>query len=381
MNRALLCLAVVAVCNCAPPQPPSPEPQPLQEHTTPPRVEATPTVTLYAELGDDGTAAAPLQLAFALDEAFPTVIDVKPTNPSYVTRGCDNGVRWGPAAFRRVSEVTGDAASLSIIDGALRVELKHEGRFSARVEGDVYNSGCEFNNAALEPVPTWHVIELRVTHISRFSVTHATGFNGCGGPQTVIAAGRPTSLPTVTTHDAEGAAFRPLNAPEPVQLMLRGDFTLTDDKAAPLLPGRGAIAVTLNTALPVEGLHTLMAVAPSDLVDADVELGFVQAHAKGSGWHALEDGADFRLFYPEQDNVLAVRSPRFDTRHGALCGGPASDWFEADIATPDTCEATSLDEPISWQPVAKVTKAGECRATVRVRGTSFSWPARFSTTW
>ncbi|MGV3623294.1 MAG: hypothetical protein ACO1OB_20915 [Archangium sp.] len=377
--RALLVAVAVVFSACNPPLEPSPEAPtngPMTQ-TWSARGEFNPSIYVFSEIGNGGIAGGPLRMEFTLDEPFPQVLDVKPRAPAYVSR-CDNSTTWGTERFTTVTEVNGDAAILSVVDGQLHVELHHEGLMSARVEGVVTGAECDFGGETLSTIPTWHLVELKVSRFSGFEVTHREQRSTCG-PKVIVAAGSSTSLPTVQALDAEGARFTPMNAPRPVSLTLRGDGDVFVNRDAiesvRLSPGRTRIE--LGTTLPVRGLESLTAVTSSAVTSADIELGLLISYIKGTQWRALSDGSIFQVPYPDDANDVAVRANRIETTEGTLCSQPASEWFFATSQTPSTC-APVISAGDGAQSVATLLAPGECRATVGLRGTSLQWSTRFT---
>lgn len=372
----LVMVAVLAACSAPPPPMASPN-----ARTWPARGESAPTVQLFTELGNGGVAAGPFTLELTLDAAFPRELVVKPAEPAFITRACENGLRHGTARWASVTDVQGDAATLSVVDGALHVKLSHAGVMSARVEGAITGSGCEYLGEVLRSVPTWHLVTVKVSGISGFEVTHLEQRSDCHD-KVVVASGRALQLPTVTALDDDGAKFYPVNAPRAVALTLRGqgEVNVDEDERVRLSPGRTAIE--LDTTLPVRGLDGLYAVDAPSVTAAELELGLVRTLIKGSDWLPLVDGETYRLPFPERDNTVSVRANRIETTEGRLCSQAGDDWFVATSQTPETCSPTVPgDVDAYWPEVVKLTQAGECRATIGVRGTGLTRPTRFSVTY
>lgn len=345
------------------------------------RGDANPSVYAFTDLEDGGVATGPLSLQFALNEQFPQIIDVKPNYPAYVRRGCDNGTQWGSERFTSVTQTSGDAAKLSIVDGQLHVELKSHGWFQARVDGVITGTDCTYRGNALVDVPTSHLVDIRVVEIAGFEVSHFAQRSGCGN-KLVVAERQTIQLPKITALDVRDEELSPLNAPRPVTFRLRGEGDVLVDRAATetvrLSPGRTAIE--LDTPLPVRGLDALYAVDAASVTAADVELGLVVTYIKGEQWHTLADGATYRVPYPDESNSISVRSHRVETTEGALCTQPPADWFVATVQTPSTCTSSGATGNTSyWSNVAKVIAAGECVATIGLRGTNLTWSTRFFT--
>lgn len=378
--RALLVAVAVVVAACSPPiqQPDEPERdagvEPIAQ-TWAARGETNPSVYVFTDLDDRGVANGPLSLQFAINAEFPQLIDVKPNFPAYVRRGCENGTKWGTERFTSISEVTGDAATLSIVDGQLHVELKHHGSFEARVDGVITGSDCRFGGTELINVPTSHKVDVRVVEIAGFEVTHFEQLAGCAN-KVIVAAGQPIQLPVAHALDVRDERLAPLNAPRPVKLTLRGEGDVFAD---PVRLSAGRTAIELDTALPVRGLDAIYAVPSSSVTAAEIELGIVLTYIKGPQWADLADGALFRVPYPDDANNVAVRSNRIETTEGTLCSQPPSDWFFATSQTPSTCAPTPGESESSYgSSVVKLVEPGECRATIGIRGTNLTWSTRFT---
>ncbi|MGV3623293.1 MAG: hypothetical protein ACO1OB_20910 [Archangium sp.] len=376
MRALLIATSFLMAC----PQAPAPMPD-GGNHTAvrPVRTDANPNIDVYAEISNDGVAADEQQLDVALGEPYPQVIDVG-VEPAYVTRGCENGLKFGKERLLSLSQVNGDAATLSIVGERLHVELKHEGFVTVTLSGEIYDVMCLRGGELKTTLPSRHLVTMRVSRISKFGVTHVSqGGSRCSGTPLVLAAMKPTSFPWVSAHDSQGALFQPINARDPVQLTLRADAPIEVVESDVKLPP-GRTVIELATTLPVEGLREIVLVEPSRVTSAEIELGVVRAYAKGNEWVRVGDGTSVQLVLPDEENTLAVRTSYVATSEGALCSTPAQDWFEATSSTPETCESfVGSSEEWLWQSVVKIIAPGECRATVKLRDTSLTWDARFTT--
>lgn len=369
MRKALVLVAMFS--GCSQPMPSTPDGE-VQTVTRPMRVEANPKTIVYGEIYNDGVAVDEQRFDFALGDAYPRSLNVG-VKPAYITRGCENGIKWGEERFLTLTDVTGDAAELSIIDGQLHVELKNEGTTSVLISGEIFNVACERSGVIETTIPSRHLATIRVSRVSKFTVTHP---ERCAGPM-VVAAKLPTEFPTVTAHQSSGAYFEPMNAPEPVGITLRGPVE-SDGNFVVL--SRGKTLVELDTTLPREGLKDITAVEPSQVTNATIELGLVRQNLKGSEWLTLKDGDTHRLLMFDDRDVVEVRPERIDTTEGTLCTPPGTDWFLGSTTTPDFCVAVAPNPEIRWDTVAKIIAPGECAMNVKLRDTNFAWNVKFTTT-
>lgn len=371
-------VVLLMISGCSAPSMPVVDAGHVDVAVKPMRLEANPKTYVYGEIYDDGVAVDEQRFDFALGEPYPQIIDVH-VEPAYITRGCANGLKFGKERFLALSNVTGDAAELSVVNGQLHVELKHEGLMSATLTGEIYDVMCERNGELKTTIPARHLVELRVSTISKFSITHVAQGPRCGTNPLIIASARPTSFPWVNAHEAGGALFQPMNAPDPVSVTLRAADPVrieeTDAGVEVHLPV-GRTAIELGTSLPIEGMQGIISVAPTDVTIVVLELGVMRANLKGSEWVTLVDDATVRIHLPDEDNFVAVRTTYVDTTMGTMCGSPGLDWFVATTETPSTCVPASGDD---FQ-VAKIIGPGTCSVKVKLRETSSNWSMRFTTT-
>lgn len=343
------------------------------------RLEENPNIMVYGEIYSDGVAADERNFDLALGATYPQTVMVG-VAPAYITRGCQNGIRWGKERFLAITQVMGDAATLSIVDGKLRTELKHEGVVSAVVTGEIYDVECERDEGTLTTVPSRHLMAIRVSGISKLAVVHDEHNSACRADVLVVPANEAQSFPRLMTFNTEGAQFFPINAPRPAAITLTTSAPLTLEEGVNVwltLP-RGKATVEVDTNVPVDGLREIVAVEPSQVTSASVDLGIERSFSKGSQWVEYVEDKAYQLFDLQLGHYLALRTRYIETTEGALCAQPGNDWFEASTETPRICESTGGDASLGV--VAKITSYGECKATVKLRDTNLSWNARFSTT-
>lgn len=378
MRTSILAVLLMTACS-APPVPPS-DAGVVASFTAekPMQLDANPKTTVHAEIYNDGVAVDEQRYDFALGAPYPQVLDVR-VEPAYITRGCENGLKFGKERFLTLSNVTGDAAELSVVNGQLHVELKHEGRMSATLTGEIYDVMCERSGELKTTLPARHLVEIHVSEISKFSVTHVAQGGRCNERPMLLASSKPTSFPWVTAHDAEGALFQPMNAPMPVKLTVRSTQEIRTEEAdlgTDLLLPLGRSTIELDTSLPVEGIDAFMIVGPSAVTLMTVEFGVQRANVKGSEWVPVNDDVTLPIYLPAEDNFFTLRSTYVDTTEGTLCSTVGLDWFEARSDTPGTCVAT----PGNGLQLAKIIAPGRCTIVVTMRDATSNWKMSFTTT-
>ncbi len=370
-------LAVVLISSCQ--SPTHVEVDGGSSHTWPARTEAAPQISIYGEVNNAKVATQALVFALALGDAYPQVVTVRPSKPTYLIQGCSRAT-WGEARWSAITGLRGDAARLSIVDGALQVEIDRAGDMAFALEGEVTGVECTVGAETLTQVSLRNDVVLHVSAVSGFVVSHFAQDDAECADRVLLATSRSHQPPRITALDSHGRAFKPLNAPEPVAMTLRSDQPLFVGDTEVQLP-RGKTSIELDTTLPVRGLRVLEAVDSSSVTQATLKLQLMRATLKGATPADLTDGATFPIWHPEENNYVAVNYERITTTRGVLCSPPGEDWFEATSETPSTCAVDDLSyDKLASYAVAKVLAAGECRLQVGIVGTQLTWPARFTTT-
>lgn len=362
------------------PDVPSLPPTPAHELTLPAIYASSYEADLYARF--DGTvAAAESTLSYGLSADYPQAGTVATPRGYALAKQCE--VLLGGVVWRSLGEVQGTAAKLDLRDGALAVTLREEGTVSALLEGELTRQRCTLADGTIKTaVPLRHRVILQVRRVAGFVVEQKhQRLHGCGDV-VVLPAGAPLWAPAVHPLDADGRLFEAVNAPAPATLTLRADGDLwLDGSLTRLRASPGTVAVTVATALPVQGLRAFTVVGPEALTAVTAAFYLRKAVSKGAISERIEEGRTYQLFFPEQSNWVDIQVDAATTPLGKLCANLPGTWLAATSATPAQCMAGvySGEEPAIATAVAAIASLGECRLDVSLPGTSLRWTTRFST--
>ena len=332
-------------------------------------------VIAYGHVDATGVATDVTELSYALGADYPAEVVLVPKGGYAMGRNC--ALDFGTLTWSTLV-VEGTAVTASLEGGSLHLTLREEGDASLLLEGNVDQQHCSGNAV----VPLHQRINVHVHRVAGFTVDTLHQYWVECETKVVLPADAPLWVPVAHAMDAEGRQFEPANAPSPVQLTLRSSGALSPaPNAWEFTAAPGHVTISLETALPVQGLSSFEVVGPDALTEVQAALYLRKAASKGSVSEALEDGGSYRLFFPGQDNAVTARVETARTAGGRLCANVPAAWFSAVSSTPEQCGSPPVsDEPFGDVAVAAVRALGECRLEVTIPETAQRWAARFTTT-
>ncbi|MDC3959969.1 hypothetical protein [Polyangium jinanense] len=385
--RALLSLvfglALVACADSPAPDSADPSPgpgAPVHTLTLPARYASSSDVDAYAELAN-GQANEETELIYGLGDGYPREVTLVPQDGYVLSSDCQ--MHPGPVVWKSITDVQGTAATVELVGGALAVELREEGTVTVLLEGEITGQHCPSGDGSIATaLPLQHRLVLHVKRVVGFVVEQFhQQLAGCWDTM-VLPSGAPLWAPTARPLDATGKPFSAINAPVPVALTLQSNGDLAPGPGATYLTaGPGSVTVSVDTTLPVQGMHAFQVVGPDALTSVDASFYLRKAALKGNVSEPIEEGASYELFLPEQSNGVDLHVDAAMTTHGKLCEHVPGAWFASASSTPTQCEANvGVVEPYasSTIPVAAIGDAGECRLSVTIPGTTHRWTTRFS---
>ncbi|MRG96301.1 hypothetical protein [Polyangium spumosum] len=380
MRRFLPFVFALALAACAD-EPAPGSVAPVHTLTLPAAYTSSSEVLVFAAV-EDGRASDEAELTYGLLEGYPREVTLVPRHGYVVLPACQM-LEPGPVVWQSIADVQGTAAAVELVDGALAVELREEGTVTVLLEGEISGQHCTSADGSIATMlPLQHRIVLHVERVTGFVVEQIHQQRAGCEDTVVLPSGAPFWAPTARPLDATGEPFSPTNAPAPVALTLQSDGGLSHGPSDPLLiAGPGAVTVSAETTLPVQGLSAFEVVGPDALTSVEASLYLRKVASKGNVSELIEEGASYTLFYPEEQNGVDLHVEAATTTHGALCANVPGAWFVSASSTPAQCEGSvGIDEPFSSTtiPVATIGAPGECRLSVTIPGTAEGWTTRFS---
>lgn len=390
--KNLIALLLLAGCGSLPPIKPSELPDASVPDasvrpatlTVPARVETALALPVYAQL--DGAAATFTDtVAYAFGDAYPAHLTLTPTGLVYVAaRGCNFSEKSPTAAWKTLQVVSGDAATATLENGTLTLDLVHEGGVQLVLSGELYGAECVIAGQTLSTLKLEHTVNVVVNRVTGFVVAHPNhNRRGCDGTSMTLAAGMSHPAPTALPLNGRSEKFFAENAPEAVQLTLESGRDVLPEGKQWRLEGPGTVRVALATMLPVSGVTTFEVIGPEALVSATGQLTLLRAAAKGSFSTVIEPGASYPLFFPDELNGVELNLDPVQTTGGALCSQVPPAWFSVTSTTAHRCAPLAM--PVTGlygygTQVANIIATGDCELAVTVPGSPLKWAASFTTT-
>lgn len=312
---------------------------------------------------------------FGLHEGYPTEIVLEPAKDSAI-KGCGTPpghvTRWNA-----IGAISGDAASVSLADGRIRLTLQRPGRLEFELDGSVDGILCP---GGLNPasVRLKQKVSVEVTRVSAFQVVRFGG--GCDASRPVIPEGAPVSMPQVWAVSDSGELFYPTNAVPAATLVATSATGLKTTPIETFLEfAPGPVEFAVETSLPTLGLRGFEVVESSAVTSMEAKLVLQIAASKGSVPTPLTEGASVVLFKPEGSAVTLDATGATMTSKGRLCDAPAPHWFETTSSTPGVC---SPARPLDHEGPVKVSLKGPgtCAFETRITGSALQWKASFTAT-
>jgi hypothetical protein len=310
---------------------------------------------------DAGVVAADLAYDLALEPDLPRSLMVDLGSEVY--RGASPGGPW-TASWREV--VTQGLTGSLLKSTFLQLEASDAGTHRLEVRGEVSDSSSRW------PLVTTVTVRARPVEGYRFTSFNQRWSRGCED-SVRIATGAYAMMPTVQPVFA-GEAFTVSNAPRPVAFELESSerVEVQDSGFGFRVHAPATVMLRARTERPVDGLERLEVVGPSAVTSIETKFQLLRAAAKGGVLTAIEPGTSYPLFRPDEENVVRLDASEVMTADGPLCSEVPASWFEFSTETPAVC--------VPREQVVRILGAGECRLSATLRGTSFRWDTRFTTT-
>lgn len=384
-NAAAVLLTVAFASACGGPAVvPSVKPEPgprVSELAYPARTATHVHTDVYARL--EGTQAVhETEVSYALGEGYPAHLTLSPTGIVYIAwPGCSS-MTPTVAGWTSLGQVTGDAATLTLTEGLLTVDLLREGTVTAVLEGEVTGPGCKVDGVLVTTLALRHRLTVRVRRIHGLQLEHPSRYwPGCDTGTMTVVTGAELAAPTAHPVDFEGALFAAANAPQPVALTLRASEGLIATTMSHWrYLGTGRVTIEAATPLPLTGVRAFEVVGRDALTRVDAALYLSRTASKGGVSTLIEEGASYRLFFPDEPNTVSLLTDQVTTTAGPLCGWIPGDWYAAATETPAQCAVRAAEPDALSGGMIGIVGAGECRMSVTIPGTAFAWRAAFSTT-
>lgn len=348
---------IICLAACGSPVPLPGEPVAQPELVFPTEYAAATELIAYAQYVP-GQATEFTEITYVLGDEYPREVTLVPSNGYALGGGCRT--HFGKLSWTRLVSAEGDAATVSLESGQLKVALRNEGEVSVLLEGTVDSQECPaVDGTTLTIVPLQHRLTLRVHRAASVLVDQLSQRWPECATKVVLPANSVLWVPRAHLVNAAGQQFSAANAPTPFEVTLRSNAALWLD-GSELRADEGTVSISVNTSLPVRGLSAFEVVGPETVSSVQAELFLRKAASKGNVSERLVEDQSYLIWNPEEFNSVDVRVEAVQTSQGRLCAPVPAEWFVAVSATPEQCAPVTEGERSGADvAVAKILGAGQ----------------------